>query len=833
MYRFFPNPIGIKHTKKSVISFAFASVLTLMSIFNLQAQKRVAPAYPLITHNPNFSIWSMTDQLHASTTKHWTDADHSLLGLINVDGVIYRFMGLEAPNYKSILNTAEEKSFEVHYTEQTPVGNWTAESYDTHNWKQGAAPIGDNGDVKTQWKSDNIWVRRVFDIASLESINELILKLNHDDNIELYLNGKYVYNKNGWTNKFDYIKLNKADLKKGKNIIAIHLKNTAGGRYLDFGLVDKIQSKDSKILEAVQKNVEVTATRTIYTFQAGKVDLKVTFTSPLLMDDLALLARPVSYITYSVKANNNKKHNVNVFFAASSDIAVYRPSQKVVATQYAKEQLSILKVGTVEQPILAKGADDMRIDWGYFYVAAPKEDKIVQYISTAAQAIESYRKGSTSTSKTNGTSLSLNTIIPFGQVGNAEVERFVELGYDELYAIQYFKTNLRPWWNNSGKETMENQLTLAANEYKEVIAKCERFDNELYAESLKSGGEKYAHLNVLAYRQSIAAHTLVKSPNDELLWLSKENNSGGFINTVDVTYPSAPLYLLYNPELLKGMLTGIFYFSESGKYPYPWAAHDLGTYPHANGQTYGEPMPVEESGNMIILTAAITKVQGNATYARRHWKTLTTWAEYLVKEGFDPKEQLCTDDFAGHLARNINLSVKAIVGIASYAQMADVLGEKATAQKYRTIAHEMVQKWIEMAGAGDHYALTFDDKNTWSLKYNLVWDKVLDLKLFPQHVYDTEIEYYLKKTKKFGVPLDSRKAYTKNDWILWTATFAPTRQQFDALINPVYVFSLEAPTRVPLNDFYDADTGVRENFKARSVVGGFFMKTLADRMAKK
>lgn len=813
--------------KKSVLGF-FAC---LLFVTTGQAQHRKAPAYPLITHNPNFSIWSMSDELNTSTTKHWTETDHSLLGLIKVDGQLYRFLGKEEVNYDTILGTSQDQSFTVNYTESKPQGDWTTAGYQATGWKSGAAPIGDNEKaVKTVWKSDDIWVRRTFNVANPKKINDLLLKLNHDDNIVVYLNGKEVYSKTGYTQSFTYLPINKADLKAGENIIAIHLVNSAGGRFLDFGLVDKVKETGPAIQVAVQKDVEITATRTIYTFAAGKVDLKVTFTSPLLMDDLELLARPVSYISYAVKANDGKEHAVNVLLGASSNIAVYTPSQEVKGEQYSTADLAILKTGTVEQPILQKAADDMRIDWGYLYVAAQKSFKPQQFISSIGSAIAAFGKGTTAASVSNGKSLSLNTVLPFGKVGSTEVERFVELGYDEIYAIQYFNTNLRPWWNKSGKETMDKQLTAAANEYQSVMERCKAFDKQVQAEAEKAGGKEYAHLTNLAYRQSISAHTLVKSPENEILWLSKENNSGGFINTVDVTYPSAPLYLLYNPELLKGMLTGIFYFSESGKYPFPWAAHDLGTYPLANGQTYGEPMPVEESGNMIILTAAITKVQKDGSYARKHWKTLTTWVDYLVKEGLDPKTQLCTDDFAGHLARNANLSVKAIVGIASYAQMAETIGELETAKKYRAIAAEMVVKWMDMADAGDHYALTFDDRNTWSQKYNLVWDKVLGLNLFPQKVYDTEIKYYLTKQNKFGIPLDSRKAYTKNDWILWTATFAQTRAQFDALVGPVYTHALETPSRVPLNDFYDSNTGIRENFKARSVVGGFYMKVLADKL---
>jgi len=803
----------------------------------MMVAQREAPAYPLVTHDPYFSIWSFSDTLNASPTRHWTGAEQPLTGLIKVDGKAYRVLGKEGTHYLPLAPTSDETPYSVQYIESKPADGWMQNDFAAAGWKTGKAPFTDEkSEGGTVFSGKDIWVRRTFELPSVH-YGQLYLKIRHDDNTEVYLNGEPIYSLTGWTHKFVYIPIGdavKGKLKKSGNVLAIHVANTAGGAWLDAGLAYESHSKaDEAVGVAVQKESMITATQTQYSFDCGPVELRMAFTSPLLPEDLELLSRPVSYISYWVKATDGKTHAVQVYLGASTSIAINTPAQEVVAQKYTAGGLSLLKAGTRAQPVLAKKGDDLRIDWGYMYVAVPQAANVKQSISSGALASAAFIQGSPSRPDVaGGKDLVLSTSVDLGKVGEEEKEQVFLLGYDDIYSLQYFQQNLRPWWNKDGSQTIEKQLAKAAGEYIQVMVKCKEFDGRLRADAEKAGGKTYADLCALAFRQSVAAHKLVRSPQGDILFLSKENFSNGCINTVDVTYPSAPLFLIYNPELMKGMLNGIFYFSESGKWTKPFAAHDLGTYPLANGQVYGEGMPVEESGNMTILAAAIARAEGNADYAKKHWAALTTWTDYLVKEGFDPANQLCTDDFAGHLARNANLSAKAIVGIGCYAMLADMLGDGVTAAKYRGIAKDMAMRWGPMCDEGDHYALTFDKNGTWSQKYNLVWDKVLGLDLFPKEIFEKEIRFYLGKQNEYGLPLDSRKTYTKSDWILWTAVMAGNQADFEALIGPVYKYAVASPSRVPLSDWHETTDGKMVGFQARSVVGGYFMKMLEQKLKK-
>jgi hypothetical protein len=321
----------------------------------------------------------------------------------------------------------------------------------------------------------------------------------------------------------------------------------------------------------------------------------------------------------------------------------------------------------------------------------------------------------------------------------------------------------------------------------------------------------------------------------------KENFSNGCISTVDVLYPSAPFFLFFNPALLEAQLRPVLHYAALPRWKWSFAPHDLGTYPLANGQVYGggevteeNQMPVEESGNMLIMAAAMSQEMGNWDFIRQYWPQFTKWAEYLRHEGMDPANQLATNDMSGHLAHNTDLSIKAIVGLAAYAQLAQGVGKPEVAEEYSRQATQMATQWQAMAIDGDHYKLAFDKPGTWSEKHNLVWDQILGLNLFPAKVRQTEIAFYLKHMNPYGLPFDNRADYTLLDWTIWTAALADkprpgSSDPFAAILAPIGRWVNEGPTRVPLADWYDTKTGNAIHFQARSVVGGVYIKALADK----
>jgi hypothetical protein len=584
-----------------------------------------------------------------------------------------------------------------------------------------------------------------------------------------------------------------------------------------------------------QVRLQVLPTRSIYDFDDSHVHVTLTFLTAALPHDLEVLARPLTYLTWEVHAVDGANHAVSIFDSTGAVLAVNMPDGKVQWTRETMSGLTALRAGGVEQTLLQPMGDGVRINWGYVYAAAPAADA-KGAIGAEETLVEGFVAHGTLPAAddtrmpraANDEGPALAFAFDLGQVGGTVVSRHLMVAYDEIYAIKFFGQKLRPYWRRNGA-TPGDLLQAAERDYPQLVTRCEEFDRQLIADLAQAGGARYAQIAALSYRQCLAGCGIAADAHQQPLLFTKENTSNGDIATVDVIFPMEPIFLLLSPTLAKASLVAVLNYSASSHWKFPNAPHDLGTYPVVMGRDDGgEGMPVEESGNMILLCDGIAKAEGNADFVGPWWPQLTQWAKYLEQYGLDPENQLCTDDFMGHLAHNANLSVKAILALAAYGDLCRMRGDRPNAEKYAKMARTDAEHWMQAAVEGDHYRLAFDKPGTWSQKYNLVWDRILGLNVFPATVAQQEIAFYKQSIQRYGVPLDSRTRLTKTDWSIWTATLAEKPADFAAIVSPIYDYLNETTAREQLVDSYVTDKVKSGGMHARPVVGGIFIKMLAD-----
>ena len=521
---------------------------------------------------------------------------------------------------------------------------------------------------------------------------------------------------------------------------------------------------------------------------------------------------PVTLVTLSAVSLDGAEHDVRVKLHLSDRLCYdgdIRPAMS--GASFVLNGKNTAWCGQTTQKPLSHSADHSTIDWGYLYLSADGETTLV------GDGLQ--------------TCCSLSAGGPAAQL---------IIAYDDIASINYFGDLCKPWYRRDGRQ-ITDAIRCVQEHFDTILNDCARLDARLAEDARNAAGEDYERLVNAAWRHTFAAHKLIATPAGEMAFLSKENDSNGCIGTVDVSYPSIPIFLKYCPELVNALCRPVLEFASMPVWTEDFAPHDVGRYPLATGQVYaarrhvgqGEcyppyylypagtdvwdvryQMPVEECGNMLIMLEAGRAFGADPALAKQYRSLLDTWVQYLVKYGEDPDEQLCTDDFAGHLAHNVNLAAKAIIGVACYARLA---GEESYAKQAKTMAEHLLEK----IGDKGNTPLTLDGQG-WSMKYNLLWDKVLGLGLMPESFYAAETASYLPRINTYGLPLDSRADYTKSDWICWTARMADDAAVRTVLIAPIAKELRETTSRVPFSDWYDTKTGRYVAFIARSVQGGIF-----------
>lgn len=638
--------------------------------------------------------------------------------------------------------------------------------------------------------------------------------------------------------------------------------NVNGKSYSFMGIVENT-------IPLEQKSVAMNAFSTDYLFECEEFVLETSFISPVVPTELELMSRPVCYFNYKIKAKQPLT-DVKVALVLHQEHCYNKSDDYVIGGGFIYPEYELAFFGLNRQHPMSNTFDSVAADWGYTYLAAEKcffttETAVKKFIATG-EAEYLY------TEEEEKYLLALNYEEKVENISEGKIL----IAFDDLCSIFYFGEWIKGYYFRNGK-TIFDAIEDAYHNYDVAIQKADAFAAQL-EDALNEYDDDYRTLCMAALRQTIAAHKLVETRDRKLLFLSKECHSNGCIATVDVTYPSMPLYLLYNPELVSGMVRPIFEFAKMPVWKYDFAPHDVGTYPYCLGQTYAvcknvdendkyvsnmfqrnrwngiivshpmiyqyprqaevykfeDQMPIEECSNMLVISyAAMTLGAEEALYCE-NYDLLKTWFGYIKKCGLVPTTQLCTDDFNTRIEANVNLSLKAMVGMKCFALIAERFGHKEDVLEAESSLKEFRDEFYSRFEGYCHLPLSYNTgEETYSLKYNMAYDVLFDFGIFTEELRQKEINCYLKQNKHLGVPLDSRSDLTKSDWILHVCTLTEEREIQREIYSKVVNFLNETTDRIPFGDLYHVDTGLKKDCQNRTVQGGIFILLLKDKLKRK
>ena len=648
-------------------------------------------------------------------------------------------------------------------------------------------------------------------------------------------------------------------------------KQTLGLVRIDGNVYGFLGDVGSLLPVLTQRSLVVDATRTTFQLELpGVLALNLTFLQTAFTDDIYRLARPVYYVTTSVAALDGKPHKVQVYVDASAQHVVnYCESQAVQWAKWTRLNTTGLvgaQIGSSAQQVLGSKCDTCNIDWGFLHLAINASAASTIWAGSAATSrqhfIEAGMLPPTADVRQPRMCVddlpAVSAMHDFGATGPSPAAWTVLLAYDEVEAIYYFGERARGLWVRNYTD-VQAAMAHAMAEHAQMMRKSVAHDAKLAAELCKAGGalcNEYASLGALAYRQALGAIKLVwvASRNDWWAFL-KEMSTNGDMQTMDVVYPGSPLLLHVRPEILKRLLLPVLSYANNEtfiRFGNPYSPHQLGTYPIGNATTIQqEPMPLENSGNMLFMLLGIAQRLGapaTLPWLGKYLPLLRRWVEELVRTAEFPANQLCTDDFTGRLPNNTNLGAKGTIAIHAFAELCDLLSTKAEGQpstpldgcadsaQFKAVAARYAttwQKYAYVATPAPHYKMSFNDihgvADSWSLKYNLLWQRLLKLDgPFPDAVFRDEVAYYRTKANPFGIPLDPRHTWVKTDWLSWAACMSGEQADFEDMLRPIFKFANSTPSRHPFTDLYDTVSGKQSwgGFIARFVIGGLFARLM-------
>ncbi|KAF7928153.1 uncharacterized protein EAE97_009951 [Botrytis byssoidea] len=577
-------------------------------------------------------------------------------------------------------------------------------------------------------------------------------------------------------------------------------------------------------------SAKYTSTHSIFNVTAGSVIFSLDFFSPVSTGNYLRQSLPFSYLT--VSAGTTAATDIQIY----SDISGTWTGQTVSSSgTFTKQNTTSAFLIRANNRATYSEASDQAL-WGEaIYSSQPSSTSTLTTESGDRTAVRkvfsdtgtlSGALGTWSTDGVTGISHDLGSVTGTSSVTYA-------VGYVREAAVNYLGTPYTGYYRATYPKTID-ALEHFFEDYADALVESYTIDSELSAAAIQVAGTNYSDITTLSLRQVYGGIDLV-IPNgtldtSDVLAFVKEISSDGNVNTVDVIMPLFPVLYVTNPEYLRLLLEPILQYLASGRWTLPYVIHDIGSaYPNATGHDDGvaEVMPIEETGNLLILALAYQKASNNTAWANKYYTLLNKYASYLPSTSLNITLQLSTNDAAGPLANETNLAIKAAVGLKAFASLT---GE--TYANYSTIgdAHA-TQIYTDKLGTDadqTHFVLNYpDNDDSWKIPFNLYPDVLLDLSTFSDAAYTMQENYYPTIRSDSGVALDSRQAWAKSDWNIWTAgtTTGAVRQSF---VDDLWAFISNGKNSWPFSDRWtvkvdgNTEEGIEEALRARPTVGGHF-----------
>ncbi|KAJ3489039.1 hypothetical protein NLI96_g2399 [Meripilus lineatus] len=573
---------------------------------------------------------------------------------------------------------------------------------------------------------------------------------------------------------------------------------------------------------SVPLDLSITPTRTIYTFRAGPMDVKITFLTPIELADPVKQSLPFTYVYMEANSTDSQAHTVQVYSDVSAEWNSGNRSEKVVwdthdtgSTRYHQVQL--------QHPQTMANFNDQAEDVT-LYFAMPSSTALSSRIGIdndcrSQFAFSGLLSGHPSTPPgiVNNPFQVFAHSIDLGRIMRTQSPVVWSLGVVRNPVASFRSETLSPYF-----ATEFNHLNLAIDTFVGDFARASQratdLDNKIINDA-SSISQRYTDLVSFAARQTMGGTDLTISSltSSDVKMLMKDVGTSQRVNPVEILYSSFPFFLYMNSTYAGYLLSPLLEYQDGLNFSY--AVRDLGSsYPVVTGnaaQPHAQQVELVllETGNMLIMTLAHAQISGDGTLINRHYELLKSWGNYLVGNLFT--NQTNADGWTS--TGNTNLIIKGVIGIAAMAQISIALNNLTDAQYYLNQSSVFSAQWRSSALSSDkaHILANFGDSgDSWSLMYNLYADKLLRTKVVGDDIYQL-LTNYLKNNVTIGTllilsnaltlphiflepngfPVDSSSIQTTNAvWTLFTAAIVNDTVVRDLLINPVWGHATNSPS---------------------------------------